>query len=215
MDSEALVKLGLSGDPGSGEIRKAYLARTTQPRFQDVIVQDLSLSQEFSRLHEAYITLMRELAQTGVEVSAPSSTSDTVQLLYNQGVYAMIHQNFLRAGEKFQEADRIQPRNPLVLLHLGILLLKRHSFYAAEKYLRDAAELLPDNHAPWLYLAETYEQAGKPGAAQAALRRALALNPSLSGIAARIKTLDKKGKSGKDSNDRRLSLLERLLGRRR
>lgn len=215
MNSEALVILGLSGEPGFMEIRKAYLSRTTQPRFQGAVFQDASLSQDFARFHEAYVTLMRELDQTGVEVSAPSSKTDTVQLLYNQGVYAMIHQNFLRAGEKFQEADRIQPRNPLVLLHLGILLLKRHSLYAAEKYLRDAAELLPDNHAPWLYLAETYEQAGKPGAARTALRKALALNPSLSGIAARIKTLEKKGKSGRDSGDRRFSLLDRLLGRRK
>ncbi|MBN1195959.1 MAG: hypothetical protein JXA62_00980 [Candidatus Aminicenantes bacterium] len=215
MDSEALVTLGLSGDPGVGEIRKAYLARTTQPRFQGVVFQDLSLSREFSRLHEAYVTLMRELAQTGVEVSAPSSLTETVQLLFNQGVYAMIQQNFLRAGEKFQEADRIQPRSPLVLLHLGILLLKRRSLYAAEKYLRDAAELLPGNHAPWLYLSEAYEQAGKPKLAQVALRKALELNPSLQGIAARIKNLNNRDKSGKDFGTRRFSLLDRLLGKRK
>lgn len=212
MDSEALQRLGLSGNPGLDEIRKAYLGRTSQPRFQGVIFQDTVLSQEFSRFHEAYNTLTRELAESGMQVSAPASVADTVRLLYNQGVYAMIHQNFMRAGEKFQEADRIQPKNPLVVLHLGILLLKRRNLYAAEKYLRDAAGMLGDNHAPWLFLAETYEQAGKPGAAQSALRKALELNPSLQGIAARIKSLSETGKAAGRSWP---SFWERLLGRRR
>jgi len=212
MDREALMILGLSGDPGVGEIRKAYLNRTTQPRFQCVVFEDPELSRDFSRLHEAYFSLLRRMSESGVEMTAPSSPRDIGQLLFNQGVYFMIQQNFLRAGEKFQEADRIQPRTPLVKLHLGILLLKRRNLYAAEKYLQEATQLLPKNDAPWRYLAETYEHAGKFKAAETALRKALELNPSLQGIAARIKALAAAARGGSATRSR--SLLDRLLRRR-
>jgi len=211
MNREALMALGVSGDPGLVEIRKAYLAKMAQPQFQRLVFENEELRRDFSRIHEAYVTLIRELADKGVEVHTPSSPGDLSNLLFNQGVYAMIQQNFLKAGEKFQEADRIRPHTPLVRLYMGVLLLKRKNLYAAEKYLREATRLLPEIDSAWLYLAETYEHAGNFKNAEAALLKAMEVNPALTGIAARIKNLRRGKPSWETDEGHKATLLDRIL----
>jgi len=211
MNREALMTLGISGDPGLVEIRKAYLAKVAQPQFQRLVFENEELGRDFSRIHEAYVTLIRELADKGMEIPAPASTADLSCLLFNQGVYAMIQQNFLKAGEKFQEAERIRPNTPLVRLYMGVLLLKRKNLYAAEKYLREATRLLPELDSPWLYLAETYEHAGNYKNAEAALHKAMQVNPSLTGIAERIKSLRRGKPSWETDESLKPSLLDRIL----
>ncbi len=216
MDREALTSLGLSGDPDFRQIRKAYLAKTGQERFQTAIFEDPERSRDFARLHNAYVKLMHEMDESGHEINAHSSSQDDIfQLLFNQGVYQMIQQNFIRAGEKFQEASRVRADSPMVHLYMGILLLKRRNQYAAEKYLREAARLLPANDAPWYYLAETYRQAGKRDKAIESLRMVMKLNPQRLGIAERIKNLMSGKEDGDLNTPARVSLLDRILGRNR
>jgi len=60
---------------------------------------------------------------------------------------------------------------------LGNIALKRHNAEEAERELKRASELAPDNPDPLIYLGELYASQNRPAEAEAAMRRAIALTP--------------------------------------
>jgi hypothetical protein len=58
----ALVTLGLKEDASLADIRTAYLAKTTQNRFRQVILGDEHLEKDFSRYYKTYITLLKHFS---------------------------------------------------------------------------------------------------------------------------------------------------------
>jgi len=66
---------------------------------------------------------------------------------------------------------------------LGNIALKRHNAEEAERELKRAAELAPDNPDPLIYLGELYAGQNRPAEAEAAMRQAIALttDPSRGG----------------------------------
>jgi tetratricopeptide (TPR) repeat protein len=132
------------------------------------------------------------------------------QFHFNQGVHYFIHQNYLKAGEKFQEAYKIDNGNISVLLYLGVLLLKRRNAYAAEKYFKEAVQLDQENEDAWFYLGESYLEAGELRKALAMYETVKNLNPGRQEVAYRIKEIKDRQKV-KSIKTQKPSLFQRFL----
>jgi tetratricopeptide (TPR) repeat protein len=85
-----------------------------------------------------------------------------------------------QAESEFREELKYHPDDFLNLLHLGNIALARRKLDEAEDFLARAAHLAP--HRPDIYLAlgETYVAQERPAAAQAPLRKAIALTTDVS-----------------------------------
>jgi tetratricopeptide (TPR) repeat protein len=185
----ALVALGLKEDASVTEIRAAYLDKTTQNRFQRVILGDEHLEKDFVRYYKAYITLLKHHSQTESADLHYYPQDQIVKFHFNQGLYHIIKGNYPKAIDKFQHAHSIDKEDGLVLLYMGILLLKRKNYYAAEKYFLDAVKLDKQNDDAWFYLGENYLKAEEYRKALNMFETARNLNPSRSEVAFKIKEL--------------------------
>ncbi len=189
----ALVELGLKEGATLTEVRAEYLDKTSQYKFQHVLdVDDEALQKEFSRLYKAYVNLVKHYSQTGSDEDSYMDfypPDQVFQFHFNQGVYYFINQKYLQAGERFQEAFKINNKDLTLLLYLGALLLKRKSYYAAEKYFKDVVKIDPNNDDGWYYLGESYFRAGELRKATSMYETAKALNPQRSEIAFRLKEI--------------------------
>lgn len=191
VDTTMLQALGLKEGASAAEIQDAYLRLTTQEKFQKVILGDEFLEKEFKKYHEAYATLLKKLAEADADMSYYPAEK-MARFLFNSGLYHLIVHNYIKAGEKLEAAYKINRKGTLILIYLGILLVKRKNYYAAEKYFLEAVKIDPDNEDVWFYLAENYFKAGNFKKAQLMYEKAKTINPGKKGLALRVMEVKEK-----------------------
>jgi len=209
----ALIELGLKEGATITEIRAQYLDKTSQIEFQSIILGNEALERDFQDIYKAYVTLVKHFEAEGCEDLQYYPPDQVFQFHFNQGLYYLISNNHIKAGEKLQAAYNMNPKSALVHIYLGILLLKRKSYYAAEKYFKDAAKL--DNHCDdaWFYLGECYYKAGEIRKAQNMYEVAKSLNPGRKDLALRLKEIREKLGGKKDTQKKKPSFFQRLFGK--
>lgn len=185
----ALVALGLREDASVTEIRSAYLTKTTHRNFQEVILTNEHLEKEFTKYYKSYITLLKHHSESESEDLSYYPQDQIAKFHFNQGLYHLINQNYMKAMEKFQVAHKTDKEDILVLLYMGILLMKRKNYYAAEKYFLDAVKIDKENFDAWYYLGETYLKADELRKAVNMFDTARLLNPSRNEVAFKVKEL--------------------------
>ena len=188
----ALVALGLREEASVTEIRAAYLTKTTHRSFQEVILADEHLEKEFVKYYKAYITLLKYYSESESEDLSYYPPDQIVRFHFNQGLYYLINQDYMKAMEKFQIAHNIDKKDVLVLLYMGILLIKRKNYYAAEKYFLDAIKIDKENFDAWYYLGETYLKAEELRKALNMFDTARNLNPSRKEVSFKVRELKAK-----------------------
>jgi len=188
----ALVVLGLREEASVTEIRAAYLTKTTHRNFQEVILADEHLEKEFVKYYKSYITLLKHYSESESEDLSYYPPDQIVKFHFNQGLYYLINQDYMKAMEKFQIAHNIDKKDVLVLLYMGILLIKRKNYYAAEKYLLDAIKIDKENFDAWYYLGETYLKAEELRKALNMFDTARNLNPSRKEVSFKVRELKAK-----------------------
>ncbi|MCX6581677.1 MAG: tetratricopeptide repeat protein [Candidatus Aminicenantes bacterium] len=218
MDDEllkaALVALGLREDASLADIRASYLAKTTQGRFQAVILGDEHLERDFNRYYKSYITLLKYYSQSESTDLNFYPQDQIVKFHFNQGLYFIINRDYMKAMEKFQEAHRLDKKDVLVLLYMGILLMKLKNYYAAEKYFLEAVDIDPQSDDGWFYLGENYLKAGELKKALAMFESAKRLNPSRREIAFRLREImDKMPQLFHHEGEKQPSLLKRIFNK--
>ncbi|TFG79609.1 MAG: hypothetical protein E4H23_05260 [Chrysiogenales bacterium] len=186
---EELLRLFNLGKGASlPEILEKYLEKTLQIKFQRIIINQDILKEEFMRLHEAFLKILKiyQAANKKFEMSL-FSQDQLAKFFYNQGLYALCKDNYLLAGEKFHEAYKLNKRNIFLLIYLGIILTVRKNFYAAEKYFSDALKRDPNYDDACFYAAENYFKAGNYRLALEFYEKTKKLNPAYNEINFRIK----------------------------
>jgi tetratricopeptide (TPR) repeat protein len=160
--SKSLRVFNLGNKASLQEVRDVYLSKTFEKKFQKVIVYDETLEKEFLNYYEAYMRFLKYHRDDQDEAEGGFVASDQVfKLKFNQGVYYLINQQYIKAGEKLQEAFQINNKHVLLLIYLGIILLKRKNYYAGEKYFFKALDIDKNNDDGWFYLGEIYLQTGQ------------------------------------------------------
>ena len=186
---EGLLRLFNLGKGASlPEVLDKYLEKTLQIKFQRIIINQDILKEEFVRFHETFLKILKinQAANNKVEMGL-FSPDQLAKFFYNQGVYALCKENYLLAGEKFHEAYKLNKRNIFLLIYLGIILMVRKNFYAAEKYFTDALTRDPNYDDANFYVAENYFKAGNFGRAIEFYEKTKKLNPAYNEINFRIK----------------------------
>ncbi len=184
--------LGINPGATITETRTAYLKKTSHLQFSKIFISNEEIVDEFKRYHAAYVFIMRDSSELDNLSDLSIYPPDQVfRLILNQGIYYMINNNYIKAGEKFQEAYSLDKQNEEVLIYLGILLLKRKNYYAAEKYFLDAIKVNRENDDAWVFLGDTYVNAGKEAKALIMFETAKKINPLRLEIAKKIKSLSK------------------------
>jgi tetratricopeptide (TPR) repeat protein len=191
----ALIGLDLADGASMTDIRTRYLDLTSMNKFEQIFISDDKLKKEFVKYHTAYITLIKNFSS--VEFDSESDmgfypTDHVFHLHLNQGIYHMINLNYIKAGEKFQQAYNIDSQNITVKLYMGLLLLKRKNYYAAEKYFREATKLDNNSDDAWFYLGECYFKAGELKKAIPMYETAKRINPGRHEIAFRLQEIFEK-----------------------
>jgi tetratricopeptide (TPR) repeat protein len=207
----AFVALGLGEDVSFTEIRAAYIEKTTQKKFQRVIVSDEHLEKDFVKYYKAYITLLKYYSESEKADDLRDYSQDEIGTFhFNQGLYHLINQNYIKAMEKFEHAYKTNKKDVLVLLYMGILLLKRKNYYAAEKYLLDAFKIDKENDDVWFYLGENYLRAEEYKKALTMFETAKDLNPTREALASKIEEVKEK-LGGKYPGKKKKSLFDRIF----
>ena len=184
----ALRVFNLPNDSSLAEVRKAYLDFTAQKKFQEIFLGNEELENEFVKYYESYMLFLKY--QPSAQNEAGQLPAETVfSLILNQGIYFLINQKYLKAGEKLQEAYKLDQQHVLLLIYMGILLIKRKNYYAAEKYLLQATMIDRNCDGAWYYLGETYQKTGKLDKALKMFETAKVLNPLRQEVAHRIKEI--------------------------
>lgn len=189
----AYVDLNVKEGVSLVEIRAEYLNKTAHPKFMKILGTDENLQKEFLRYYKAYVTLLRSFDEAELNEDIHHYPANQLfQFHFNQGVYFFITQNYLKAGDKFQAAYAIDNQNSLLRIYLGVLLLKRKNYYAAEKYFKGVLETEKNNDEAWFWLGESYFKAGEFRKALNMYETSKNLNPSRKELAPRIKTIREK-----------------------
>jgi Flp pilus assembly protein TadD len=79
----------------------------------------------------------------------PQSASNHAYL----GLYWQRQSDFVRAGQSFQRAARLEPQNPIWLMNLGELAFLRGDVPTAHAYYLQATVVAPENDLAWRALA--------------------------------------------------------------
>jgi tetratricopeptide (TPR) repeat protein len=170
--ANSLKILKLKKDSTIPEVTTAYLQLTGAARFRKIFIMNEELTREFIKYHEAWVIAIRELSNSLKETSAEYyPTGELFSILFNQGLYYLLKDNLLKAGEKLEEAARMSPGDVHTQIYLGIILKKRKNYYAAERYFLKAIKMEGENEYSWFFLAQTYISANKLDKASAALRK--------------------------------------------
>jgi len=176
--SNSLRILGLSDSVTVEEIRKKYIEKTNLTKFQSIFILNKELRTEFAKYHEAYVIALKEIASVQAGTNPSFYPGDQMfNLMLNQGIYFLIKENLLKAGEKLEEAARLKSNHPLTRIYLGIILMKRKSYYSAERYFLKSVETNPKDEYGWLFLAKNYLKAGELKKAQHTLDKVRLLAP--------------------------------------
>ncbi len=208
----ALVALGLKEDASLADVRSSYLTITTQSCFQKIILGDEHLEKDFTRYYKSYITLLKHYSESESTNLNFYPQDQIVKFHFNQGLFYIINQNYIKAMEKFQEAHQLDKKDVLVLLYMGILLMKLKNYYAAEKYFQEAVNIDPQSDDGWFYLGENYLKAGEFKKALSMFESAKRLNPSRSEIAFKLKEIrEKMPQLFHQKGEKQPSLLKRIF----
>ena len=193
IDIILLQTLGLKQNADIASVRETYLQLSTQTKFQKVILSDERLEKEFAKYHEAYVSLLHQYEDEGLgrdDTYYPPERIAT--FLFNSGVYHLIKENYLKAGEKLQQAYNTNNKNILTNIYLGILLMMRKRYFPAEKYFLAALQIDPGNEDACFYAAGNYTRAGKSKNALDMYLRVKKINPLREDIDAKIRETAKK-----------------------
>ncbi|MEN8223615.1 MAG: hypothetical protein ABFR36_10225 [Acidobacteriota bacterium] len=170
--TNSLKILKLKGKQGISAITQAYLDLTHADKFRKVFILNEELREEFIKYHEAYVIAIRELSNIAAEATPEYyPPGQIINLLFNQGLYQLLKENYLMAGEKLDKAGKMDNKDVLIKIYLGIVLKKRKNYYAAEDYFLKAIELDRENEYSWFFLGKNYLKAGKLDKASAAFRK--------------------------------------------
>ncbi|HSQ35531.1 MAG TPA: tetratricopeptide repeat protein [Candidatus Binatia bacterium] len=181
---EILALFDLTKGAAAPEILEKYLEKTLQLKFQRILIPHEELKKEFVRYHEAFVNLLKFLQSKDNTLKMSLFSSDQLaKFFFNQGIYALCKDNYLQAGEKFQEAYKINRHNVFLLTYLGIILTVRKNYYAAEKYFADAIHRDPNNDDARFYAAQNFFKAGLYPKASEYFEKAKQLNPTNNEIA--------------------------------
>jgi len=185
---ELLRHFNLGKGAAVSQIVEKYLEKTLQIKFQRIIATQDILNEEFVRLHESFLKIMKiyQAAEKKVEMSM-FSPDQLGKFYFNQGIYAMCKDNHLQASEKFQEAYKVNRNNVFLLLYMGIILTIRKNHYAAEKYFSEATKRDPNYDEAWFYSAENLFKAGNFNSAYECYEKVRKLNPAYNEINQRLK----------------------------
>jgi tetratricopeptide (TPR) repeat protein len=185
---KALKVFNLGETATLASIRQAYLERTAQKKFTKIFLGDEPTDKEFSKYFEAYIQYLKHYQ--GADSGLSEYPVEVIfRFLLNQGIYHLIKQQYIKAAEKFQEAYKLNSSDTLLMIYLGIILLKRKNYYAAEKYLLKAAEKEKNNDDIHFYLGEIYLKTDKHEKSLLMFETCKRLNPLRSEVALKIKEL--------------------------
>jgi len=196
-----LYLFNLERNASAPDILEKYLEKTLQIKFQRILVSQDPLQEEFLRYHEAFVKILKILqAQDKRLEMSLFSTDQLGKFFFNQGVYAFCKDDFMLAGEKFQEAYKINKHNIFLLIYLGIILTIRKNHYAAEKYFSEAMQRDPNNADVWFYAAENYLKAGRYNNAITYFEKAKKLDPTNFEIALRLRDCMKGLVKNQDAN---------------
>ncbi|MCU0236846.1 MAG: hypothetical protein MUC72_07145 [Acidobacteria bacterium] len=208
---ELLRQFNLGKGAAIPQIVEKYLEKTLQIKFQRIIATQDILKEEFMRLHEAFLKIMKiyQAADKKVEMSM-FSQDQLGKFFFNQGVYAMCKENHLQASEKFQEAYKINRHNVFLLIYMGMILTIRKNFYAAEKYFSEATKRDANYDEAWFYSAENLFKAGNFNAAYESYEKVRQLNPAFNEINLRLRET-KEAIMRKRRGGRKDSLLRRFV----
>ena len=212
IDIVLLQTLGLKSTASVSDVRKTYLELTSQARFRKVLLADERLLKEFTRYHEAYVSLLHQYEEESAGTDTSYYPPDQVaRFLFNSGVYHLLKQNYIKAGEKLQQAYKTNSRDALTIVYLGILLMLRKNSFAAEKYFIDAAKMDPSNEDAYFYAAENYSRAGNHKKALEMYAKVKTNNPLRKEIDAKIhESAKKSGVKIKDPNAPGHPLLKKI-----
>ena len=183
---KALRVFNLREDTSLKEVRALYIERTTQKKFQKIFLDDEPVEKEFVKYYEAYMRFLKHYS--GPDLDLGDYQPEAIfRFSMNQGIYFLIKQQYLKAAEKFQEAYKLNRNDPLMLIYLGIILIRRRNYYAAEKYLIQATELDKHNDDAWLFLGSVYQTTGQLNKALKSYETCKVLNPLRSEVAVKIR----------------------------
>ncbi|MBN2346636.1 MAG: tetratricopeptide repeat protein [Candidatus Aminicenantes bacterium] len=193
------------------EVLEKYLEKTLQIKFQRIIFAQEMLKEEFVRLHESFLKILKiyQAADRKLDMSV-FSKDQLGKFFFNQGVYALCKDNYLQAGEKFQESYKINKRNMYLLIYMGIILTVRRNYYAAGKYFAEATQRDPNYDEGWFYMAENYFKAGNFPKAMEYYEITKKLNPAFNNINLRIKET-REAMAARHRGKRKDSLLKRIV----
>jgi len=93
---------------------------------------------------------------------------------YNLALVLQEKGDLAGAEAALQRADKSQPDNPFVLTELGMLAIGKQELPAAVKYLKRAAELMPNEWVPQQLYARALTLSGVAGQAISVLNQAIA-----------------------------------------
>ena len=208
---ELLRQFNLGKGASIAQIVEKYLEKTLQIKFQRILHTQDILKEEFIRFHEAFLKITRIYQAADQKVQMGIFSQDQLgKFFFNQGVYALCKENYLQAGEKFQEAYKINRHNVFLLIYMGIILTVRKNHYAAEKYFSEATQRDANYDDAWFYSAENFFKAGNFKRALESYEMTKKLNPAYNNIAMHIKAtrdaLARKSRPGKKD-----SLLRRIV----
>jgi tetratricopeptide (TPR) repeat protein len=186
---EELLRLfNLERGASAPEILDKYLEKTLQIKFQRILIGQDALKDEFLRYHEAFVKILKIMHGTDKKLEMSLFSTDQLgKFIFNQGLYALCKDDLLQAGERFNEAYKINKHNIFLLIYLGIILTIRNNYYAAEKYFADAIRRDPDNNDVWFYAAENFLKAKSYKKAGEYFEKAKKLDPANNEIAFRLK----------------------------
>jgi tetratricopeptide (TPR) repeat protein len=184
----SLKVFNLKENASISDMRAAYLGRTSHKKFQKIFFGDEQIEKEFLKYYEAYMIYLKNYDEDNVDLSTYPSDKG-FKFIFNQGLYHMIRQQYMKAFEKFQEAFKLNSEDGTLLLYLSVILMKRKNYYAAEKYLLKAAELDKNNDDSWFYLGEIYLKTGNLNKALRMFETCKILNPLRSEVAAKLKEI--------------------------
>jgi tetratricopeptide (TPR) repeat protein len=175
------------------EVRHAYFEKIDQKQFKRIILSDQHLEREFLKYHGSYLILLKHYSNIGDGTYFSNYSSDLIfKFFFNQGVYYLINRQYIKASEKLEDAYKINNKNVLLLIYIGILLMIRKNYYAAEKYFLNAITIDKDNDDAFFYLGENYYRAGKLKKAVNMFETSKNLNPLKTATAFKIKEIEER-----------------------
>lgn len=209
---EALFEL-FDLKPGASveDIRRAYLQKTFQKKFDRVILQQDHLRSEFQHFHETYIKLMKLMRDMDDKQDfSYRSQEEIYRFIFNQGVYDLCRENYMHAGERFHEVFKTNRKERLLLVYMGILLTRRHSYNTAETYLREALQIDMEDEDAWFFLGDNYDRAKRYRKAIECFEKAQRLEPAHTEIAFRLKAC-REALMKKEAKEKRPTLLRKFV----